>query len=81
MVGRLCKKGLKLEARPRNLILQAESAPPLIKASLSYGNYRQRRRLAVGHAKGEREQTMSNWRGFPHERLHQDKDINPLIHI
>ncbi|NEO39562.1 MAG: hypothetical protein F6J90_25810 [Moorea sp. SIOASIH] len=23
----------------------------------SYGNYRQRRRLAVGHAKGEREQT------------------------
>ncbi|WP_158517010.1 hypothetical protein [Moorena producens] len=23
-----------------------------------YGNYRQRRRLAVGHAKGEREQTM-----------------------
>ncbi|NEP32906.1 MULTISPECIES: hypothetical protein [Moorena] len=29
----------------------------MIKASLSYGNYRQRRRLAVGHAKGEREQT------------------------
>ncbi|NET65396.1 MAG: hypothetical protein F6K63_13820 [Moorea sp. SIO1G6] len=52
---------LKLEARPRNLILQAESAPPLIKASLSYGNYRQRRRLAVGHAKGEREQTTRAW--------------------
>ncbi|WP_267872134.1 MULTISPECIES: hypothetical protein [Moorena] len=32
----------------------------MIKASLSYGNYRQRRRLAVGHAKGEREQTMSD---------------------
>ncbi|NEP31463.1 MULTISPECIES: hypothetical protein [Moorena] len=32
---------------------------PTLKAPLSYGNYRQRRRLAVGHAKGEREQ-----RGF-----------------
>ncbi|NEO67005.1 MAG: hypothetical protein F6J98_44295 [Moorea sp. SIO4G2] len=41
----------------------------MIKASLSYGNYRLWRRLAVGHAKGEREQTMSNWRGFPHSRF------------
>ncbi|WP_143727662.1 hypothetical protein [Moorena bouillonii] len=39
------------------------------KAPLSYGNYRLWRRLAVGHAKGEREQTMSNWRGFPHSRF------------
>ncbi|EGJ28422.1 hypothetical protein LYNGBM3L_73600 [Moorena producens 3L] len=31
---------LKLEARPRNLILHAESAPPLIKAPLSYGNFK-----------------------------------------
>ncbi|NEO79008.1 hypothetical protein [Moorena sp. SIO4G3] len=30
------------------------------KAQLSYGNYRLWRRLAVGHAKGEREQTMSD---------------------
>ncbi|NEQ84156.1 MAG: hypothetical protein F6K26_29450 [Moorea sp. SIO2I5] len=37
----------------------------MIKASLSYGNYRLWRRLAVGHAKGEREQTMSDCRGFP----------------
>ncbi|WP_424099273.1 hypothetical protein [Moorena producens] len=36
----------------------------MIKASLSYGNYRLWRRLAYGHAKGEREKTMSNWRGF-----------------
>ncbi|NEO10981.1 MULTISPECIES: hypothetical protein [unclassified Moorena] len=27
------------------------------KASLSYGNFKACRRLAVGHAKGEREQT------------------------
>ncbi|NEO78488.1 MAG: hypothetical protein F6J99_20525 [Moorea sp. SIO4G3] len=45
--------------------------PPLAlcmadKASLSYGN------LAYGHAKGEREQTMSNCRAFPHSRNNQD---------
>ncbi|WP_143727552.1 hypothetical protein [Moorena bouillonii] len=39
------------------------------KAPLSYGNYRLWRRLAVGHAKGEREQTMSDCRGFPHSRF------------
>ncbi|NEQ63164.1 MAG: hypothetical protein F6K53_39770 [Moorea sp. SIO4A1] len=50
----------------------------MIKAQLSYGNYRLWRRLAVGHAKGEREQTMSDCRGFPHERLHQESDLNPL---
>ncbi|NEO75203.1 MAG: hypothetical protein F6J99_02590 [Moorea sp. SIO4G3] len=44
----------------------------MIKAQLSYGNYRLWRRLAVGHAKGEREQTMSDCRGFPHSLLHQD---------
>ncbi|NEO45759.1 MAG: hypothetical protein F6K55_17160 [Moorea sp. SIO4A3] len=46
----------------------------MIKAQLSYGNYRQRRRLAVGHAKGEREQTTRYCRGFPHSLLHQDND-------
>ncbi|NEO48511.1 MAG: hypothetical protein F6J98_21660 [Moorea sp. SIO4G2] len=37
----------------------------MIKASLSYGNYRRSRRLAVGHAKGEREQTTRALPWFP----------------
>ncbi|NEO46124.1 MAG: hypothetical protein F6K55_19125 [Moorea sp. SIO4A3] len=41
----------------------------MIKAQLSYGNYRLWRRLALGNAKGEREQTMSDCRGFPHSRF------------
>ncbi|WP_143727515.1 hypothetical protein [Moorena bouillonii] len=35
------------------------------KAPLSYGNYRLWRRLAVGHAKGEREQTTRALPWFP----------------
>ncbi|NEO48802.1 MAG: hypothetical protein F6J98_24460 [Moorea sp. SIO4G2] len=37
----------------------------MIKASLSYSNYRLWRRLAVGHAKGEREQTTRALPWFP----------------
>ncbi|NEO24182.1 hypothetical protein [Moorena sp. SIO4A5] len=46
------------------------------KAPLSYGNYRLWRRLAVGHAKGEREQTMSNCRGSPHSRFASRQEYN-----
>ncbi|NEO47861.1 MAG: hypothetical protein F6K55_28600 [Moorea sp. SIO4A3] len=54
----------------------------MIKASLSYGNFKACRRLAVGHAKGEREQTMSNWRGFPHSRFASRKQVSiGLIYV
>ncbi|NEO66221.1 MAG: hypothetical protein F6J98_39905 [Moorea sp. SIO4G2] len=46
------------------------------KASLSYGNFKACRRLAVGHAKGEREQTMSDCRGFPQTASRQGNETH-----
>ncbi|NEP48367.1 MAG: hypothetical protein F6K65_05810 [Moorea sp. SIO3C2] len=54
----------------------------MIKASLSYGNYRQRRRLAVGHAKGEREQTMTALQWFPPLAIASRKQVSiGLIYV